>query len=290
MTEDAKALSPRHAAARALAAAGIPVLPCDGKRANCGKGGLHNRTTDLEQIDRWWATGDWNVAIVPEDQGLCVIDVDRKNGGYQTLWSLNLPPTRVIDTPSYGVHLYFKGSLPSSVEKLGAGIDTRGRDSYVLVPPSVIDDRMYREWTSCPEPATLPAWVSEKLYKAPREQPDTQADLTAPLEDIERWLADIPNDDLSWEDWNNMLMAIYAASDGSEDGLSAACAWSAKSNKHDSDAVYERWENFAISPPKRIGAGTLRHLAKLARWGADSEKPTTETYAIPDSERGRDPF
>ena len=32
----------------------------------------------------------------------------------------------------------------------------------------------------------------------------------------------IPNDDRSWDDWNNILMAIYRATDGSQSGRQIA--------------------------------------------------------------------
>ena len=156
-------MSPRHAAALELAAAGVPVFPC----AVNGKDpvgwlvhhGLKDRTTDALLIDRWWAQGDWNLAIVPDDLGYFVVDIDPKHGGLQSWLALcqeqNWAPTAalVVCTPSGGWHLYYRGSTANSVgtaqRGLGPGIDVRGRDGYVLVPPSVIAGV---EYTQMPPP------------------------------------------------------------------------------------------------------------------------------------------
>ena len=142
---------PQHAQALAYARAGIPVLICipNGK-APATPNGLKDRTTDEATINAWFAKGiSYNIGVVPEDAGLCVIDVDPKNGGLDTWAALtrDKPPhrTRTIITPSGGYHFYFYGSLPSSAGRLGPGVDTRGRSSYVLVPPSVIGGVEYRD-------------------------------------------------------------------------------------------------------------------------------------------------
>ena len=69
--------SPQHQAALQLALKGIPVFPivCGGKDPACPHG-FHDATTDITQINAWWAAADFNLAIVPGALGLCVIDLD----------------------------------------------------------------------------------------------------------------------------------------------------------------------------------------------------------------------
>jgi len=140
-------MSSRFAAALSYAQMGIPVFPCVvGGKEPATAHGFKDRTTDLTQIERWWSQADYNLAIVPEDAGWCVIDIDPKNGGFDTWnkhFSDRVPQTYTVRTPSGGLHLYFKGSLPGSAGKLGRGIDTRGRDGYVLVPPSIVNGNEY---------------------------------------------------------------------------------------------------------------------------------------------------
>ncbi len=139
-----------HRAAFAYAMRGWAIFPCrvNGKEPAC-KGGFKAATHTTGQIDRWWSEADYNIGFMPEQAGLCVIDIDRKSGGLDTWTALcakyGAPPaTYTVGTPNGGLHLFFKGSLPASVGKLGPGIDTRGVGSYVLLPPSVISDLEYR--------------------------------------------------------------------------------------------------------------------------------------------------
>ena len=69
--------SATHKAALAYAAAGIPIFPCvaDGKAPACAHG-YKDATTDVEQINAWWAEDNFNIGLCPEDAGWCVIDID----------------------------------------------------------------------------------------------------------------------------------------------------------------------------------------------------------------------
>ena len=151
-------MTPRHAAALELALAHVPVFPCRvGGKEPAGQmvhNGLNGRTIDIGTINAWWAVADWNLAIVPEDVGCYVVDIDPSHGGVVTwaqlpreLYVEQATPKLQVRTPSGGLHLYFGGSLPPSVgtdrRGLGPGVDIRGRGSYVLVPPSVIDGIEY---------------------------------------------------------------------------------------------------------------------------------------------------
>ena len=75
----------------------------------------------------------------------------------------------------------------------------------------------------------------------------------------------IPNNH-SWEEWNKIGMAIFAASGGSGDGFVVFDDFSSKSPKYNPDEVQKRWFNYHRSPPSRIGFGTLVHLARQAGW------------------------
>ena len=75
----------------------------------------------------------------------------------------------------------------------------------------------------------------------------------------------IPND-ADWPAWNQLGMAIFDASEGSETGFAVFDAWSRKSAKYDPRAVVERWRNYRRSPPNRIGMGSLVYLARKHGW------------------------
>lgn len=91
-------------------------------------------------------------------EGFVVIDVDPKRGGAHTLRRLQqehgeLPPTFTVVTPSGGLHLYFAtgDALANSVDRIGPGVDVRGRGGYVVGPGSRIGDKHY----------TIDPWAAE---------------------------------------------------------------------------------------------------------------------------------
>jgi hypothetical protein len=96
--------------------------------------------------------------------------------------------------------------------------------------------------------------------------------------DVAAALAVIPNADLDWDAWNRIGMATFAATEGAAAGAAAFHAWSAQSSKYDPAATAARWDHFRTSPPDRIGAGTLFHLAReaLPGWRKPSEHAATE--------------
>jgi len=120
-----------------------------------------------------------NWAIEPGPFGFAVVDIDPKNGGAETWAALRAKYgrtiTRMVRTPSGGLHLWFRGTIAAVNKKLGPGIDTRCFGGYVLLPPSSIDGRRY-EWINTNVAiAPLPDWMREiteaqnECAKAPQE-------------------------------------------------------------------------------------------------------------------------
>lgn len=187
------AKSPRLIAALAYASQDIPVFPCvvNGKTPATPNGFL-DATTDPEQIERWWSEADYNIGLEPEGAGWCVVDPDmgrakdgRQKEGEQSLASLEgefgaLPQTYTVRTPGGGRHLYFEGSLPPTVGGLKGGlgldIDTRGRGSYVVVPPSVIDGKPYEVICNA-DPAPLPDWIRSRVFRRVEHHAAASSDL-----------------------------------------------------------------------------------------------------------------
>jgi hypothetical protein len=106
-------------------------------------------TSDAAQIEQWWS--QWpgaNVGI--HCDGLLVIDVDPKKGGFESLAALEqevfLEATYEVETPSGGRHLYYRcaGGARNGVDVLGSGLDIRTTAGYVLAAGSVVAGREYR--------------------------------------------------------------------------------------------------------------------------------------------------
>ena len=181
---------------------GRPVFPCyetgpDG-HCSCRKGhqrehpGKHPRwergtlehshldaTTD-ERLILWW--GKWPQANVAASvmPGEMVLDVDPKNGGFESLRTLEaeygpIPASVMARSGSGGGHYYLK--LPPNAEvkndntgnKLGPGLDVK-INGYVLVPPSRTDKGDYswvRGRLGTTPLSDTPEWIRERLTEPP---------------------------------------------------------------------------------------------------------------------------
>lgn len=178
--------------ALAYARRGWPVFPCHSAQhgkcscgvATCDNIGKHPRTPkgrndatiDLRIITNWWLRWpDANVGIatgpLPGGGNLFVLDVDPRHGGDETLGALErqhgaLPETARVLTGGGGMHAYFTSTrdMPSSVARVGEGLDVRARGGYVLAPPSTHESgRCYIEDSGAPFEtplAVVPTWLS----------------------------------------------------------------------------------------------------------------------------------
>jgi Bifunctional DNA primase/polymerase, N-terminal/Primase C terminal 2 (PriCT-2) len=260
--------------------------------------GFKHATTDEKTITRWWREyPDAGIGMpTGTASGMIVIDIDSKNGKDGTLalkklrHLVPLPKTRTAFTPSGGKHLYFKdpGGIHSSTDKLGVGLDVRGDGGYVVLPPS--HDSLY-DWMRGDDgyvhrTAELPkAWV-EHLRSLSAASAASAFLPAADPKAVAAALAVIPNGvDVGWGDWNRVGMATFRATGGSADGFRIFDAWAAKWPHYDAAYTRNRWETYRRSPPNRIGAGTVFHLADKASPGwRDTEKVKKAGNAIKQSD------
>ena len=113
------------------------------------------------------------------------------------------------------------------------------------------------------------------------------------IEDIRAALAVIPNPvpswgpNASWVEWNNLGMAVWRASGGSDEGFEEFYKWSKKSSKYDSNETEFRWRHYFESPPSYIGFGTLVHLARETQpgWVPPSQKNASNDPIDPDDDQ-----
>lgn len=191
--------------ALAWAGAGFFVFPClEGSkepaisRKNGGRG-VHDATTDPEQIRKWWAINPlFNVAVAPARSGCYVVDQDGPLGA-ETLARLSkdhgpLPTTLTIRTPRgpSNLHHWFQGECPSRVQGLGTKVDTRGgladgtSQGYVLVPPSIVNGAAYETIVDT-EIAEGPAWIPTLLAATSEPTKAALSDLALDIdENVER--------------------------------------------------------------------------------------------------------
>ncbi|CAM2796942.1 bifunctional DNA primase/polymerase [Skermania piniformis] len=137
------------AAARSLAAAGMPVFPCepDGKRPLTRRGFL-DATSDPEQVAAWWSrTPEANIGLpTGAPSGVVVVDVDVHGPvDGRAAWRRASEAGLVdgagllVRTPTGGAHAYFPataGVEQRSWQAASAGVDFRGDGGYIIAPPS----------------------------------------------------------------------------------------------------------------------------------------------------------
>lgn len=107
----------------------FPISPGTKRPALKGDWRSHG-STDPDQLERWREAG-YDLAVDCEASGLLVVDLDGAEG-LATAAGMDLPLTYTMQTPRGGRHLYYIGEGPTSVQKLGRKVDTRGCGGYVV--------------------------------------------------------------------------------------------------------------------------------------------------------------
>lgn len=263
-------------AALALAGLGIPVFPCVGhprskkRKRPLTRRGFHDATTDPETIKAWWAEYPNALIGVPTGKasGIVVLDLDRKNGkdGFADVPDWDTLSPVLVSTTSGGAHVYFAADVYTPCSTGENGVDVRGDGGYVIVPPSPgwtftgggfdnlnelppFPDRFRTKYTR----------KREELRLQPMGQPGANPHADPAV--LEIALAAIPTPEV-FEPWNYVAMATHRATHGSAEGFRLFDDWSRKGQNY--GGTEERWDALEGSPPTRIGAGTIFHLADQA--------------------------
>lgn len=135
-------------AARWYASQGIPVFPLmpGEKKPFPGSRGFKDATTDLRQVDRWWATHPQANIGLPTGVLFDVIDIDGEQGAisYRALRNTDIIP-RIYGKATTGRpcsrHLYIAATGDGNSTAVWPGIDYRGKGGYVVAPPSRTERR-----------------------------------------------------------------------------------------------------------------------------------------------------
>jgi Bifunctional DNA primase/polymerase, N-terminal/Primase C terminal 2 (PriCT-2) len=199
-----------------------------------------------------------------QDGAVSLAALEEKNGA--------LPPTLMFVSPSGSVHRLFRHpggdfKVEHSISKLGDGIDVIGDGFMSLAPPSRKPGKGRYQWLNDLPVADAPAWLLALVHKEERAPRNADGVPQADIASLTLAMAMIPNDDCSWDEWNRIGMALFAATGGSEEGFKLFDAWSQRSNKHDEDATLEKWQKFEGCPPREIGAGSIFYMADAAMPG-----------------------
>lgn len=147
-------------AALRYASWGWPVLPLQpNSKIPATAHGVHDATTDPEQIHKWWGRDpSMNIGVAAgKGSNLLVFDVDPRNGGeggWEEWVGANGPHPDGAMQLTAGGGYHFLGQYTDKMRscKLATGVDLLSDGRYFVVHPSVIDGRSY-EWEGSSDPA-----------------------------------------------------------------------------------------------------------------------------------------
>ncbi len=281
--------------ALAYAALGWPIFPCRSRvPAIAGGRGLHDATTDADQIRAWWtAMPDATIGLNCGAAGVVVVDLDRKSGrdglaAFQSLAGLEpLGCEMIAQTPSgNGQHLFYRADparpVASTISKIGPGIDTRAMGGYVILPSPA---EPLRTWAVGDPFEKLvieapPAWLDALLPRLHADRPAQAAGsarsdsgtalalLPETVASIRAALVFVCNDER--EDWLKVGMALKSTGAQAQ----AFDLWVEWSRSTANSALYQGHPG---DHPKFDAADQMRVWRSISKFFADGTEITIAT-------------
>lgn len=158
------------------------------KKPYPGRSWKVDSTNDVDKIKKAGTYGlykNCNWALDCEKSGIFVVDIDTKKVSLdEALSQLQKKPTSeyIVETPSGGLHYYYKGKAPSSIKKIGPDIDTKSVGGYVIIPGSVVSEygniKYKYTGTDVPDIPEIPQWLHDELGKASERKDDWDIPVT----------------------------------------------------------------------------------------------------------------
>lgn len=249
--------------------------------------GVHDASNDPTVVRAWFTQyPDCNIGIALKKSGLVGVDVDPRNGGFETLELLEAQHGKIKSNVSAftgggGSHDVFSNkasiSLPGT---LGKGIDLK-TDGYLVAPPSIHPSGKRYEWEASSDPleygnapSPLPDWIAAlgnstiTPAAAPERIASTRYISDAQKLELKEALSYIDPDDYhQWIDIGQTLKNIGAAGFGLWD------TWSQRSDKYDARIMGKKWRSFA---PNKLDIETIFYRAQQAGWVNPMGKAASE--------------
>jgi hypothetical protein len=161
-----------------------------GKHPRLAHGVLEASAVEATILDWWTRWPDANVGVATGSaSGIYVIDLDGPRAVEAWKEMLERIPAGWTSRTGSGVHHVYSLSgsmLPNSAGKLGAGIDTRGENGYIVAPPSVHYRALTRyQWLERagdappPLPSLLRSELTPRLATPPQQANITFGDSTS---------------------------------------------------------------------------------------------------------------
>lgn len=247
---------------------------------------------ELQQWITWPGTGvgvpGGNVVAIDLDVldanlGLEIDRLCRHHLGDTPALRIGLPPKRLLvfrtDTPFKGASFGALEVLCQGRQFVGYGIHPKTGQPYawpdegladldITHLPLVTADAVqtFVQAAMAEIPPELRAAPGRTLGISIAETDPTEVnrsvnDRRGTVEGVSKALGYIANDDLSYDDWIRVGLALKGAL--GEEGRSFFEGWSRRSTKYDPDTTVRAWNSMR---PTRIGVGTIYYHAKEAGW------------------------
>ena len=231
-----------------------------------------------EQIDLMEMTGQLDTGYAVLTDGLMVVDVDARSGGIESLARLIEVVPELEDaglqvaTGSGGGSRHFYFLAPEGVALAAKiqgydGIDVKsGRGSFVVGPGSMhVSGNKYTIIEGNPDDIDDAPQALIDLIKKPEYHRVSYDGGTMDVskQEIADMMTHIKNDDLDYEEWVRVGMAIHHSLNG--DGFDLWDKWSQSSSKYDDRSMSLKWHSFGKSAMP-VTVGTLIHYAEQGGW------------------------
>ncbi|NYT81430.1 bifunctional DNA primase/polymerase [Alcaligenaceae bacterium] len=247
--------------------------------------GQQDATTDTATIKKWWdAYPDANIAIPMAPSGLVAIDIDPRNGGWDTIDDIEnkhgpLQSDVLALTGGGGEHRVFTlpeglaGTLPG---KLGPGVDVKVNGYIIAEPSNHVSGRTY-EWEASSNPlegivpSPLPDWL-RGLFQAGQtsqhasHRPNNLAIALSEADSAELQSALAVIDSSERDTWLKAGMALHSTHAGQQ----AFAIWDTWSQtcqeKYDYVDQLRTWRSFRNKGLDGVTKSTIFKLAQDAGW------------------------
>lgn len=248
-----------------------------------------------DQIDVMEESGQFATGYGVVTKEMVIVDVDARNGGLAGYAKLieDIPEISasglIVETGSGGgsKHVYFKAPAGVSLVSKHAdypGVDFKSGSAYVVGPGSMhASGRRYSVLIGSPSDIDMaPAALLEKLRVPERHRAEFEGySVDVSHGDLADMLSHISNNDLEYDVWVKIGMAIHHASGGSAYELWDK--WSQTSVKYDETSMPSKWHSFGRSA-NPVTLATLVYYAEQGGW----KRPVTFTpdveFDIPEPE------
>lgn len=206
-------------------------------------------------------------------KAVLVVDVDARNGGVASFAKLLgvVPEVAasglIVNTGSGGgsKHYYFRVPEGMALVTRHAdypGLDFKSGAAFVVGPGSMHSSGTpYEIAYGSPDDIEDAPEALLELLKVPERH---RADLGGATVDVDQkelaeMLSHVPNDDLDYEEWIKIGMALHHATGGT--AFELWDSWSRQSKKYDSTSMQYKWHSFGRSA-NPVTLGTLVHYAE----------------------------